>query len=56
MFDKKSGVVSARKAYELIVFEHLSLLKYGILKKVWDFNFMDKGMMTTTSEEVHDTK
>ena len=42
MFDKKSGVVSARKAYELIVSEHLPLLKDGILMKVWDFNIPQK--------------
>ena len=42
MFDKKYGMVSTKKAYELIVSEHLPLLKDGILPMVWGFNIPHK--------------
>ena len=42
MFDKKFGMVSARKAYELIVSEHLPLIKDGFLPRVWGFNIPQK--------------
>ena len=42
MYDKKSGMVTARKAYELIVSEHLPLSLDGILTQVWKFNISQK--------------
>ena len=42
MHDKKSSMVTTRKAYELIVSEHLLLSLDGILTQVWNFNIPQK--------------
>ena len=38
LFNKNSGMVSAKKSYELIVSEHLPLQNDGLLTMVWGFN------------------
>ena len=42
MFDKKSGKVAARKAYDLIVYEQLMVMDDNFLLKVWHFNIPQK--------------
>ena len=42
MYDKKSGTVSTRKAYELIVSSNIPLSNHGILTQVWKFNIPQK--------------
>ena len=42
MYDKKLGMVTAKKAYELIVSENLPRANHGILTQVWHFNIPRK--------------
>ena len=45
MFDKKLGMVSAKKAYELIISEHLQPISDDLFPKIWGFNIMQKTEM-----------
>ena len=42
MYDKKSSLVTPRKAYELIVSESLPLTNQGILTQVWHYTISQK--------------
>ena len=42
MYDKKSSLVSAKRAYELIVSDYLPHPPKNILLKVWNFNIPQK--------------
>ena len=42
MFDKKLGMVLAKKSYELIVYEHLPPIRDDLLPKVWGYNIPQK--------------
>ena len=42
MYDEQKGSVAAKKAYDLIVSNHRSIMENDIILKIWHFNILHK--------------